>query len=300
MLGISSRTGVLCALISLSVATSEVVVTKSWLTASGDGDGGGEVPPAVPAVPSVPVVPDGPAEGITSLGKNLLWVAFFCLFIPSLYFFMDMLRMPEESRKYHVITFGVCAIASLAYLTMATGMGYYVRSFDGRMFFFARYIDWVFTTPLQLLDVLGFAGAGNDVTSFVIGIDILMIVAGLIGGFLPGNDKYYFWTFGVLMFLPILYYLIFGLKDCAMRKPAAVQSVFIKISLLTAISWTAYPVVWILAEGTDILSTDVETICYTVLDILAKSVFGFIIIMARDACNQVNDTIPEARGLINS
>ena len=88
-----------------------------------------------------------------------------------------------------MITTFICLIASLAYLAMATGNGIYVRTFDNREFFYARYIDWFFTTPLQLTDLLGFAGAGPNTTNFLLGVDILMIVSGLIGAFFSGDGK---------------------------------------------------------------------------------------------------------------
>merc|ERR1712100_50682 len=70
----------------------------------------------------------------------------------------------------------VCLIASLAYLTMATGHGYYTRC-DGRQFYFARYIDWVLTTPLMLHSLVHFAGASDDTFIYMFFMDVLMIVA---------------------------------------------------------------------------------------------------------------------------
>merc|ERR1719231_818066 len=102
---------------------------------------------------------------------------------PPAYFWQQTMAQEDGKRKYHIITFGITAIASLAYLTMATGHGAYIRPFDGREFFYARYIDWAFTTPLQLLDICGFAGASNDQTIWLLGVDFLMIIAGLIGAF---------------------------------------------------------------------------------------------------------------------
>merc|ERR1711990_525323 len=186
-----------------------------------------------------------------------------------------------------IITFGVTAIASLAYLTMACGYGVYYRGFDGREFFYARYVDWAFTTPLQLLDIIGFAGAPDDTAMWLLGMDFLMIASGLIGAFLEGSEKYYFWFLGMCMFMPILHALFAGLKASAATKSPACQKVFGQISMLTAISWSAYPIVWILAEGTGRISPDTEAIMYTTLDILAKSVFGFLIVSARDACDEV-------------
>merc|ERR1712054_164010 len=195
------------------------------------------------------------------MGKKLLWVAFLGLAVPTAYFWQH---------------------------TMATGHGVYIRPFDGREFFYARYVDWAFTTPLQLLDICGFAGASGDQTMWLLGVDFLMIIAGLIGAFLEGQEKYYFWLFGMCMFMPILSALLGGLKASAATKSAAVQGVFNKIAPLTAISWAAYPVVWLAAEGSGKITADQEAMAYTILDIIAKSVFGFIIVSARDACDELN------------
>merc|ERR1719198_2509636 len=230
---------------------------------------------------------DDASAPLSDMGKKLLWVAFLGLAVPTAYFWQQTMSQPDGSRKYHIITFGITAIASLAYLTMATGHGVYIRPFDGREFFYARYIDWAFTTPLQLLDICGFAGASEDQTMWLLGVDFLMIIAGLIGAFLEGQEKYYFWAFGMCMFMPILSALLGGLKASAATKSEAVQGVFNKISLLTAVSWAAYPVVWLAAEGSGKITADQEAMAYTFLDIIAKSVFGFIIVSARDACNEV-------------
>jgi bacteriorhodopsin len=189
---------------------------------------------------------------------------------------MKTMNAPESAnKKYHVFTTGICTIASLAYLTMATGHGIYTREFDGRDFFYARYIDWTFTTPLMLMDILGLAGANSDTTNLLVGCDILMIVAGLIGALLEGQEKWYFWGFGMLMFLPILSNLN------ALKGPSG--TTLNKISMLTIVGWSAYPIVWVVAEGQGRITADQEAMAYTFLDFLCKSVFGFIIISARES-----------------
>jgi len=50
---------------------------------------------------------------------------------------------------------------------------------------------------------------------------------------------------------------------------------------LTVLAWCLYPVVWILAEGTGTISSNGEAIFYTVLDVIAKTGFGFIITTAK-------------------
>merc|ERR1712178_343567 len=53
---------------------------------------------------------------------------------------------------------------------------------------------------------------------------------------------------------------------------------FRSIINLTVLSCFFYPIVWILAEGTGVLCANAEAICYTVLDIISKTVFGFLIV----------------------
>merc|ERR1711904_531372 len=224
-------------------------------------------------------------EQIDGTGELVLWIAFAGLFVPCLYMGVAALRQPDGKRYFHTLCFLINAIASIAYLVMAAGYGNsFVKGSDGkfRQFFFARYIDWSLTTPLQLLDLAGLGGASTDVTLWLLATDFLMIISGLIGGLIGSNDAacWGFWVFGMMAFLPIVYSLTLGLpgQNCS---PASAQ-IFKTVATLTAVSWTAYPIVWILAEGTGIISSNVEVILYTILDIAAKSVFGLLIIFARD------------------
>merc|ERR1719261_1627874 len=70
-------------------------------------------------------------EPLSDMGKKLLWVAFLGLAVPTAYFWQQTMAQEDGKRKYHIITFCITAIASLAYLTMATGHGVYIRPFDG-------------------------------------------------------------------------------------------------------------------------------------------------------------------------
>jgi len=244
---------------------------------------------------------------ITDEGNTALWVGFFGMFLPFLYFNIDMWSKPQGKRKFHVYTLMINGIASVAYLYMATGNGW--KEVDGRQFFFVRYVDWLFTTPLLVLDLCLLGKASADTTNLLLGMDILMIVSGVTGAFLTGNatdGDYRPWVFfalGCFFFLPIVYELGFGIpykmlqdprtktlrvsgvpetvRGCFCFAPASAyqrRSTFDMVAWLTIITWTLYPVVWVLAEGTHILSPNMEVISYTVMDLLSKSVFGIILI----------------------
>lgn len=233
--------------------------------------------------PILLLAPEG-AEQIGDVGKACLWIAFVGLFLPAVYMFKSAFDQPDGKRYFHILSALICAIASLAYLCMASGYGdLFVFGHDGvyRQFFFIRYIDWVFTTPLMLLDLAGLAGASSDTTFMMISLDVLMILSGLAGALIGGSDttSWACWGFGMLCFLPIVKFLLVDLPGNASGSASAI---FKKVSMLTVVFWSLYPLVWILAEGTSVISSDIETVLYTILDVTAKSVFGLLIVGARD------------------
>jgi len=288
---------------------------------------GGEAQYAAPAY-AAPQPSCGCPYGTKDTSGNVLsntwvlWVGFALLFIPALWFLCFMFgdltddgvingsNTERHNMGMHRIVAGfICIFASLAYLTMATGHGYITRCCDGRTFFYARYIDWTLTTPLMIWELSSLArqvadllaaqtGSVASITSldmvFLIFMDILMIISGLIGSLICGGSKWVFFGFSILAFIPILSQLcswdrtLQNLTAAAAATavtnptggatPAARLRNYRNAMNITVITWFFYPVVWILAEGTGTMSANAEAICYTVLDLLSKSVFGFIII----------------------
>merc|ERR1719284_1181401 len=60
-------------------------------------------------------------------------------------------------------------------------------------------------------------------------------------------------------------------KACRLRRYRTAMNI-------TVVTWFFYPIVWIFAEGTGDMSAYAEAICYTALDVIAKSVFGFVLV----------------------
>jgi len=222
--------------------------------------------------------------------RVVLWIAFALLFLPAVWFFFQTWNFNPTSlvdgeltseisaeiefyRLHRLVAGVVCFIASLAYLTMSLGYGYTVRCCDGREFYYARYVDWTITTPLMLWEIVSYTNAPHNERVFILFMDVLMVVGGLIGALVCGGEKWAFFGFSILCFIPLLWFL------CALEASAQKNHLrlFKSIMNLTVISWFFYPIVWILAEGTGVLCANAEAICYTVLDIISKTVFGFVI-----------------------
>merc|ERR1711907_242971 len=144
-----------------------------------------------------------------SSGRIGLWIAFGCMFVPMLIFWFKAASKPAGQRKFEYLSMAINGIASLAYLTMATGYG--AKIVNGQEFFFARYIDWTLTTPLMLVDLILLAHGAKakmETILHIVAVDMLMVVGGLIGA-LQGADesKWVFFAFSMFMFCPIFFYL---------------------------------------------------------------------------------------------
>jgi len=202
--------------------------------------------------------------------RIVLWVTFGLLFVPFLYFFcMSFSKQQDEDQNFNSVRSTasiVCAIASLAYLTMALGYGF-VTKCNGRDFYYARYIDWALTTPIMLYEIAKLSDRDDVTTWFLVLMDVFMIIAGLIGELIEGSERWAFFGFSMLAFLPILYFVCImysivsdkggcgtnglGLgqnKKRGVTPDKTREDVVRRIAGITLLTWIGYPIIWILAS----------------------------------------------------
>lgn len=72
--------------------------------------------------------------------------------------------------------------------------------------------------------------------------------------------------------------LAFEARKHANHLGSDVGRVFLMCGSLTAFLWILYPVAWGLCEGGNVISPDSEAAFYGVLDVLAKPVFGALLL----------------------
>jgi bacteriorhodopsin len=202
-------------------------------------------------------------------------------------FIFMMTRAPEGSRHFFVITATITGIAAFSYLMMATGEG--STLVGDREFYYFRYIDWVFTTPLLLLDLALLAlvnWRGNvGLIATLVGLDVFMILTGLQAGSSTSGFGRGFWFVVSTIAMIVLLYLVYTrLFAAAINRSGAVQGVFRTLALLTIVLWSLYPIVWLLGtEGFGAVGSSVEVFLFLILDFLAKIGFGFLLLTNRQA-----------------
>lgn len=232
---------------------------------------------------SNPIVQD-----IGYFGYWCLLIGFFCMALSTLYFYGAAVNT-RGNKFFEVLTMAITGIASLAYLTMFSGAGrVWVEEVPGTIspVYWARYVDWLLTTPLMIWDILALAGAPIDEIMFCCVLDCLMVGFGLVGAQTPDKTKWLFFTIGCACFIHIVMTLV---KYSSVKKYGAeAQALYQRVSLMTICLWTLYPIVWIFCEGLRISSVNFEALFYMVMDVTAKCLFGFFIVQARGALEAIN------------
>ncbi|CAO2657342.1 Nn.00g034680.m01.CDS01 [Neocucurbitaria sp. VM-36] len=247
-------------------------------------------PTHVAPIPSV--LPDTPIyEFAGDAGKKTLWVVFVLMIIASAAFTALSWKVPVSKRLYHVITTLITITAAISYFAMASGHGVSVKKITirhqhdhvpdtfehvHRQVFWARYVDWSLTTPLLLLDLGLLAGMSGAHIFMAIAADLIMILTGLFAAF--GSEgtpqKWGWYTIACIAYIFVIWHLALNGGANATAKGPKLRSFFIAIAGYTLVLWTAYPIVWGLADGSRKVGVDGEIIAYAVLDVLAKGVFG--------------------------
>jgi len=232
--------------------------------------------------------PDPVVDDLGYFGYWCLVIGFICMALSTLYFYM-MATAAKGSKFFETLTMLITGIASLAYLTMWSGAGrMWVEEVPGTIspVYWGRYVDWILTTPLMIWDILALAGAPADEIMLAVGVDILMIAFGLVGAQTPDQNKWFFFIIGMLCFGHVVMVL---LKYSGMNKFGDdARALYNKVAYMTIFLWTLYPVVWVLAEGTRMVSASLEACLYCIMDVSSKCLFGFIIVQARAALESIN------------
>ena len=144
-----------------------------------------------------------------------------------------------------------------------------------------RYVDWLLTVPLLLLEfVLVLRLPHTETYKKGLALTLaaaFMVILGYPGETLTvGFAKVIWWVLAMIPFSYILYEMIKGVGASIKTQPLVVQPLFKKTRLLIILSWSFYPLVYILPLFGLSAFVSIQ-VGFTVVDIVAKSVFGILI-----------------------
>jgi len=166
-----------------------------------------------------------------------------------------------------------------------TGSGDYEVTLTGAPFNDAyRYVDWVLTVPLLLIELILVMGLPADQTvrkSWTLGVASALMVALGYPGEIQNNlgQRWMWWFFAMIPFLYVVAELAVGLGSASAQQAPSVAALTGYARWLTIVSWLTYPFVYIIKNIgiSGVAATAGEQIGYSVADVVAKAVFGVLI-----------------------
>jgi len=151
-----------------------------------------------------------------------------------------------------------------------------------------RYIDWLLTVPLLLVELVAVLGLVKAIQSSLLKRLVPAAAAMIILGYpgdakmnLFGLDNSMWGLLSTIPFLYIMYVLWIELSKSLSSQSEKVRKIFQGLRLLLIETWGVYPITFILAMNSTGVATGQEVLArevgYSIADILAKCLFGLII-----------------------
>jgi bacteriorhodopsin len=213
----------------------------------------------------------------------------------TIFFWLGLSQVSQKYKTAVIITGLVTFIAGYHYLRIFASWGEAYTAVDGVVkstgvaFNVAyRYVDWLLTVPLLLIELILVMGLTRSETvrkSVTLGgAAALMIILGYPGEVSGGIDSTRL-LWGALSMIPFLYIVVSlfsGLSESIAKQPEDVRGLVSAARWVVVLSWSFYPIVYF---APFVMSLDggaaiaVIEVGYTIADIVAKAVFGVMIFM---------------------
>ena len=198
------------------------------------------------------------------------WIISIAMVAATAFFFLESLRFSGKWRTSMVVGGLVTLVAAVHYFYMRD-----VWASGGGSPTVYRYVDWIVTVPLQMVEFYLILAACTAVAGGVfwrlfVG-SLVMLIAGYLGEAGMINATIGF-VVGMAGWIYILYEIFAGEagKISAADAPASVQSAFNTMRWIVTIGWAIYPLGYFLgylAGGTDAATMN---LIYNIADVLNK------------------------------
>ena len=210
----------------------------------------------------------------------------------TVYTLVSQSRVLPKYRNALVLSSMVTFIAAYHYYRIfnsfvesSEGMAVNVSGEQGSFNEAYRYVDWLLTVPLLLVEVIAVLALAKEVSKSLI-MRLVPASAAMIALGYPGeissdqNTQVLYGVLSTLPFLYILYVLFVELGKSLERQPAGVAETVGRLRLLLIATWGVYPITYIFNIVGDASASSFVTIQlgYTIADVLAKCVFGLTIL----------------------
>jgi bacteriorhodopsin len=216
----------------------------------------------------------------TDLVGVSFWLISIAMVAATVFFFLERDRVVGKWKTSVTVAGLVTLIAAVHYFYMRE-----VWVVLGESPTVYRYIDWLLTVPLQIIEFFLILAAITVVPTSLfwklLVASIVMLVGGYLGeaGFIDITVGF---IIGMIGWLYIIYEIFIGeaSKINANSANVASQSAFKTIRLIVTVGWAIYPIGYVMGYMTQSASIDSLNIVYNLADLVNKIAFGVAIWLA--------------------
>lgn len=242
------------------------------------------------------MIPATLSQGQYETVYNFLSLVIASQLFTAVFLLISLPRVLPRYRNAITVAIIVCGIAAYhyfrifdsfkqAFVTHAVGgAGTYSQATGASFNEGYRYVDWLLTVPLLLVELIAVLALARKVQSRLLMRLVpaagLMIALGYPGEISGDNGlRSLFGLLSTIPFLYILYVLFVQLGKSLERQPDSVRGTLSRLRFLLLLSWGVYPIAYLLPllniAGSD--AWVLKQIGYSVADIVAKAVYALII-----------------------
>jgi bacteriorhodopsin len=205
------------------------------------------------------------------------WIVSMACLAATVFFFLERSSVPAQWRTSITVAGLVTGIAFIHYMYMRD---VWIDTGESPTVF--RYIDWLITVPLLMLEfyfVLAAVGKANSGVFWRLMIGTLVM---LIGGYL-GEANYIHKTLGFVIGMAGWFYILYEVfsgeagKLAAKSGNKALVTAFGAMRMIVTVGWAIYPLGYVFGYMTGSMDANALNVIYNAADFLNKIAFGLII-----------------------
>ena len=209
------------------------------------------------------------------------WLVSVAMVASTVFFLYEGMHVKKSWRTSMLVVGLVTLIAGIHYYYMRE---YWIHTGESPIVY--RYIDWLLTVPLQMIEFyLILVAAGLAVSSNVFWRLLLGTLIMLIGGY-AGESGWISpalgFVIGMAGWIVIILEIFRGESSLAASKDKSIKSAFNALRLIVLVGWAIYPLGYIFGfitpmMGLGVVNIDLLNITYNLADFVNKILFGIII-----------------------
>ena len=205
------------------------------------------------------------------------WLVSMALLASTAFFFIERASVPAGWRVSITVAGLVTGIAFIHYMYMRD-----VWIMTGESPTVYRYIDWLITVPLLMLEFYFVLAAVGKANSGIFWRLLIGTVVMLVGGYL-GEAGYINATLGFVIGMAGWFYILYEVfsgeagKAAAKSGNKALVTAFGAMRMIVTVGWAIYPLGYVFGYMTGGMDANSLNVIYNAADFLNKIAFGLII-----------------------